>query len=374
MKTFTYLLAASALCAAVSPASAFLAFDDNAEIFITGAAAVRKDSNIFMSPSDVDDTVFEFTPGVELVFGNSSLLKGSLSLSESFTSYVDHDDLDDELFSASFNTRYDDGKSKLSINANYAELNQNTVDTLPIAGTPVDALIKRDVFSANSTGEVSLTEKSSVSAGVLYNRAEFDRRGFSDSDSVAVPLNYYYEMTAKVDLSLGYRFRQKWESVGQDTKDHFFNIGARGEFTPKLTGHISVGLTQRDFETRDDVSLFGIDSSLSYAVSPKTSLQFNISNDFDTNSQGQQQKNFSVRISGRSRISEQWSVTSSVSYRKIDYYTRVDDYYEGQVGVSYTVNRNVDVTGAVSVRTNRSDLASSDFDNNVLSLGANFRF
>jgi hypothetical protein len=373
MKTFTYLLTASALCAAVSPASAFLAFDDNAELFVTGTAEVRRDNNIFLSPTDQDDTVFEFKPGLDLVFGNASVLQGSLSLSESFTTYADHDDLNDELLSTSFNSRYDDGKSKVSLNASFNELNQNTVDTLPIVGTR-DGLIRRDVLNLGGTGEISITEKSSVSAGVQYNRADFKRSGFSDSQSVALPVNYYYEMTAKLDLSLGYRFRQKWEGIGQDTKDHFFNIGARGEFTPKLSGNIAVGLTQRDFETRDDASLFGIDSSLSYAVSPKTSLQFGVSNDFDTNSQGQQQKNFSVRISGRSKISEQWSITTAVSYRKIDYYTRVDDYYEGQVGVTYTASRNLDVSAGLALRSNKSDLPTSEFDNNVLSLAAHLRF
>lgn len=373
MKTIPRLLFAGVLCAATSHAMPFLAVGENAELFVTGTAGVKKDNNIFMTPSEQSDTIFELTPGLQLVFGNASVLKGSLSVNQNFTVYTDHDDLNDELSSASFNANYDDGKSTVSVNASFAELNQNTVDTLPIVGTR-DALIRRDVLQLGSVAEVSMTEKSSVSAGVQYNRADFKRGGFSDSQTVSLPFNYYYEMTPKVDMSLGYRYRQKWEGIGLDTKDHFFNVGARGEFTPKLSGNLAVGLTQRKFEGRSDESLFGIDSSLSYAASPKTTLQFGVTNDFDTNSQGQQQKNLSVRLSASSRISEAWTVTAGVSYREIDYYTRVDDYYEGQIGVTYTASQNVNITAGVALRSNESDLPSSDFDARVVSLAANFRF
>ncbi len=361
------------MVATTSHATPYLAIGDSAEIFITGTVGVRKDNNIFMSPTKQSDTIFELNPGVQLVFGNSSVVRGTFSLTEAFTLYTDHDDLNDELSSANFNANYDDGKSTVSVNASFSELNQNTVDTLPVVGTR-DALIRRDVSQLGSVAEVSVTEKSSISGGVQYNRADFKRGGFSDSESVTLPFNYYYEMTPKVDMSLGYRFRQKWEGIGLDTKDHFFNVGARGEFTPKLTGNFAVGYTLRKFDGRSDESLLGIDSSLSYALSPKTSIQFGVNNDFDTNSQGQQQKNLAVRTSVSSRISEQWTVTAGVSYRAIDYYTRTDDYYEGQVGATYTASQNVSVTAGLALRSNKSDLPTSDFDARVISLAATFRF
>lgn len=373
MKNITCLLVAGAIVATTSHATPYLAIGDSAEIFITGTVGVRKDNNIFMSPTEQSDTIFELNPGLQLVFGNSSLVKGTFSLNESFTIYTDHDDLNDELSSAHFNANYDDGKSSVSVNASFTELNQNTVDTLPVVGTR-DALIRRDVAQLGGVAEVSVTEKSSIAGGVQYNKADFKRGGFSDSETVTLPFNYYYEMTPKVDMSLGYRYRQKWEGIGMDTKDHFFSVGARGEFTPKLSGNLAVGYTQRKFDRRSDTSLLGIDSSLTYALSPKTTVQFGVHNDFDTNSQGQQQKNFSVRASVSSRISEQWTVTAGASYREIDYYTRADDYYEGQVGVTYTVTQNVNITGALALRSNKSDLPSSDFDARVVSLAAHFRF
>jgi hypothetical protein len=73
---------------------------------------------------------------------------------------------------------------------------------------------------------------------------------------------------------------------------------------------------------------------------------------------------------------------TSLSYRAIDYYqapfasgpARIDDYFEGQISATYRVNQNVGITGAFSYRSNKSDLPTSEFDNNVVSIAANFRF
>ena len=388
MKTFNRILAA-ALLAPVCYAS--VPVGDNAEIFLTGTVGVRSDSNIFLSgrsmpgnaqTRDRDDVVFEVNPGVQLAFGNNSLVKGTLSVTESFTMYSEHEELNDELAAVALNSRYDDGKSQLSFNASFTELNQNTVDTLPGPGNVANALILRDVFAIGGLGEVSVTEKSSVAIGLQYQQTEFERAAFSDSHVVTIPVNYYYELTPKVDLSLGYRYRDRSESIRFDTKDHFFSVGARGEFTPKLTGRFAVGVTQRSFShvslSRGDKDLLGLDSSLTYAASPKTSVLLGMSNDFDTNSQGHQQQNFAIRASSTTAISAVLSISASAAYRSIDYYegssARIDDYFEGQLGATYVFSENVRVTGAYSYRANKSELPSSDFTGNVVSIAASLRF
>lgn len=382
MKHLIRFLAASALLTTISPAAPFLAIGDNAEVFLTGTLGVRADSNIFLTPNERSDTIFDVNPGAQLVFGQGSVIQGTWTVTDSITTYADHDDLNSNLFSTAFNAAYDDGKSKSSVNVSFSEINQNTVDT--VGSSAVDALIRRDVFGLGGLGEVNLTEKSSVSAGLQYQNTDYKRLGFSDTKVVTLPVSYYYELTPKVDVSFNYRYRQSWLQHGYDSKDNFLGVGARGEFTPKVKGQFSVGITQRNFGAHkglpdlDDKSLFGVDSSLTYEASPKTMVQFGVSNDFDANSQGQQQKNFAVRASAFSNISEVWSLTAGVSYRAINYYlgrdSRTDDYMEAQIGATYTVDEYLRITAALAFRTNKSDLSTSDFDNNVLSLAANLRF
>lgn len=380
MKKIAHLLTISALLTSGAYAAPFLTVGDGAEIFLTGTLGVRADSNVFLAPDTTksrSDTVVEAAPGLQLVFGNSASLQGTWSVSENFLSYADHSDLNTSLFSTNFTANFTDGKSKGSIILGFNESDQNQVSDL--GGNQVlDFLIHRKSTTAGVNGEVSISEKTSIGVGIQYDKTDYTRAGFADAEVAAVPVNVYYEVTPKVDLSVGYRYRETWMQFGEDSKDNFFNVGARGQFTPKLNGQITVGVNQRDFSHHGDETLFGVDSSLTYAVSPKSTLQFGVSNDFDTNSQAQQQKNFAIRASASTEISDQWSVNSGLSYRAINYYeatpARTDDYLEAQVGATYVVNANIRITGSYVYRNNRSDLATSKFDDNVLSITANFRY
>lgn len=383
MKTSTRFFVAFAALATGVHAAPFLAAGDNAEIFLTGTLGVRADSNIFLSPTNESDVIADITPGVEFVFGKSSAVQGKFTFADNISRYMDHSDLDTNLVSTAFQTGYSNGKSKLGVDASFTELNQNTVDVRPATqgGGSADALIRRDMFTGGGSGEVAATEKTSIGAGVRYNKTNYKRPGLSDVDQVTVPVNYYYELTPKVDLSLGYRYRRNWQQIGLDSTDHFFNVGARGEFTPKLSGQLNVGVTQRQFSggSVSDQSLLGIDSSLAYTLSPKVTLQLVVNNDFDANSQGQQQKNLMVQIGASARISEEWTISAGGAYRSIDYYrsgaeSRVDDFFQGQFGVTYVVSENINVTGNLSYLRNQSRLTLADFEGSVVSLAANFRY
>ncbi len=381
MKKIASLLTTSLLLAGGAYAAPFLAVGDGAEIFLTGDVSARADSNIFLAPSstkDRSDTVFEATPGLELVFGKTATVQGSWSVQENFSSYSDHSDLNSSLFSTSFAAGFTDGKSKGSVNAGFAETNQNQVGD--INGIPnVDFLIHRKSTNAGATGEVAISEKTTVATGVQYAKADYERTGFFDTETLTVPVNVYYEVTPKVDAGVGYQYRRSWaEGNAPDATDNFFNVSARGEFTPKLSGKIAVGLTERSYARLKDASLLGVDASLSYVASPKSIMQFGVSNDFDTNAQGEQQKNFALNASVQSNISEQWAVSAGLSYRAIDYFKaakpRTDDYVEARIGATYIVNANVRVTGSYTYRNNRSDLPTSKFDDSVLTISANFRY
>ncbi len=375
MKQSIKFVAAAVALAGCAHAAPFLS-SENAEVFLTGTAGMRIDDNIFLNPDGETDHIFNFDPAVEVVFGNKSTLSGRGRVGGNFNRYTDHDDLDSELFSSSLSMGYDGGKTTGSFEAGYAELNQNTVDVLGI-----DALIRRNVFNSSGNVEVSATEKTSVALGFGYNNTDYRVAGFADAESVNVPLHLYYEVTPKVDLGLGYRFRQSWLLFGRDSKDHFISLSTRGELTPKLTGTVDVGVTRRDLSPGDTYSMLGVDGSLSYALTPKSSLQLNAARNFDVNSQAQEQKNTSVGAFLTSNITSEFTVTVGASYRAIDYYlpaagaaARTDDYYDALVGASYTVNEYLRVGANYSYRQNESDLATSKFAARVLGVSVSVRY
>ena len=344
----------------------FMAIGDGAELFLTGNLGVRSDDNVFLSAKAESDLIFEIAPAVSLEFGKNAQLKGSLTLTDTFTNYSDNSGLNTQLFSGAFRSNYDDGKLKMGFNLSYTESNQNSVD--------IRGLTRRDVFNVGGNAEVDLTQLTKIGAGVTLNHENYKRRGYTDSDSFEVPLNLFYKWTEKTDISVGYRYRDYKVDIGSDSTDHFFNVGARGEFTPKLKGRFAIGLNTRKLERGGDDTLLGVDAGFSYEITPKTSFDFTITNDFGTSPQGQQQKNFSLGGTLTSQISQEWSVNGGLNFRATDYGTRVDDYVEVTVGAVYTLSTSVRIIGGFTYRNYASDISASEFKNNVFSVAANFRY
>jgi hypothetical protein len=366
MKNIIRISLLSASLAAGSFAAPFMAIGDGAELFLTGTLGVRADDNIFLARNADSDLIFDITPGVDITFGKNAQLKGSLTLADSFSNYSDNSKLNTQLFSGAFKSNYDDGKLKLGFNVSYTELNQNSVD--------IRGLTRRDVFNVGGNTEVEVSQMTKVGAGVTFNHENYKRRNYTDSDSLEVPLNFFYKWTEKTDLSVGYRYRDYRVDLGSDSTDHFFNVGARGEFSPKLKGRFAIGLNTRKLDRGGDDTQLGIDSGFTYEISPKTNFDFGVANDFGTSPQGQQQKNFTMNGTVSTQLSQEWRMSVGLNYRSIDYGTRTDDYLEGTISGTYTVNANVSIVGGYVYRNYSSDLAANEFKNNVFSVAANFRY
>lgn len=371
----------SASVVAIGHAAPFMAVGDGAELFATGVVGVRADDNIFLSEVRTSDTIFDLTPGLELDFGKNSQAQGSLTLADDFVEYSEHSGLNTNLFSGDFVARFDDAKTKLGFNAGYHELNQNTVDVRAVNGR----LIRRDITNAGVNGEVGLSEITSIGSGLDFVHEKYHPQGYVSSDTTTFPINVYYKWTPKVDLSAGYQYRDYLAKSGPgvDSTDHFFNIGARGEFSPKLTGTFRVGITQRRFDgSFSNQTLLGLDSSFAYELTPKTSLQFGASNDFGASPQGTQEKNLTLNGLVSTKLTEEFSVNAGLSYRGISYYgqqavgvaNRTDNYWEATLGGAYVINANIRVLGTYVFRRYDSKIVGSEFENNVISIAANFRY
>jgi hypothetical protein len=347
-------------------AAPFMAIGDGAELFVTGNLGVRADDNIFLAKNADNDLIFDIAPGIDITFGKNAQLKGSLTLVDTFTNYSDNSKLNTNLFNGSFRSNYDDGKLKLGFNVSYAELNQNSVD--------IRGLTRRDVFDAGANTEIEVSQITAVGGGVTFKHENYKRRNYTDSDVLTVPIDFFYKWTPKTDISVGYQYRDTKVDIGSDSTDHFFNVGARGEFSPKLKGKFQIGLTTRKLDRGGDDTLLGLQSNFTYELTPKTSIDFGASNDFATSPQGAQQKNLSFNGSVNLKLSEEWSINGGASFRATDYGTRTDDYIEVNLGTSYTISANIKIIGGYVFRDYASNIKSSEFQNNVFSVAANFRY
>jgi hypothetical protein len=381
MTTKRRLALLSSLAATPAFAAPFLAIGNNAELYLTARTEARYEDNVTFA-SDIgadeviDDTVFEFVPGAEILFGKNSLTTGSLAFYERFVEYTDNNEFDEELANVVFDATYEGAKLKGVADASFRELNQNSRDE-----NAEGILIRRDVTNLGLGGELAATEKSKIGVAARYNKVDYktDRDNLVDRQTYIFPVNYYFAITPKVDLSAGVQYRiNDIDAANADSDQVYYNVGARGDFTAKLTGSFSVGYSTRDSDSGEDDSTVGLKSGLVYLYSPKTQFNLDLSNDFESASSGGGQEVASVNFGVRSAIAPGFSATVSVGYKHIEYLgegiDREDEYLTGLVGFTYTVNQYMSVDVYYNYLDNASDEDTAEFEANIVSVAANFRY
>lgn len=362
----------AALLAGNVAAAPFVALGDNAELFLTASVDLKFDDNIYLrNTNEADDTIFTFSPGLDLVFGRNAMTSGNVFYRHDILRYSDNSRQNTDLANFGLNSLYNNGKTKFDFGFGYSETAQNE------ASAP-GFIVPRDITRGRALAEFGATEKTAIGLGARYERSDYGIGGsFRDNSTFSIPLDVYFEYSPKLDLSVGYQYRTTNVSGAGavDSKDHFLNIGARGEFTPKMTGQVRFGYAKRDFEgAAGDGDLFGVNMNLTMAATAKTSVAFDVSNDFGVSAFGESTDSFLFSTSVNSRIDDQWSWRASLAFRSIDYPARSEDYFEGGAGLTYTYSSYVNFAAGFTHRKNDSTRAANEFSNNVFSFTANLRY
>ncbi len=373
--TLLHSLLGAALVLGASPyARAFVATGPDDELFATGTASAQENDNIFLTHTNAKgDMVFDLTPGLEWDFGKNSLNKGYLSVGNDFQVYGSESHLNTDLPMAAFVSAYDDGKTKVNVDADYQKLDQATRDV-----HLVGSLIKRDWYHVDATGEVSVTDKSSVSAGAIFDDTRYNKTGYESWQWVNVPLKYYYAVEPKLDVSAGFSYQNNTVgSPGVNSDEYFYNVGARGEFTPKLTGQFSVGFQQIQFKHGGSKNGLGADSGFDFAVTPKSTLNLSVTNGYGYSpAGGSSYRDFGITGGAATVLSDQWKAGAQISYNKYRYIstTEKDDYYAGQLSATYIYNAYVSLTGAYRYTEDSSNITLDSFTNNIFSISATMKY
>lgn len=382
MKNIVRNLTALSCVASSAFAAPFLAIGDNAELFAIADLKAAYNDNILLAapgPFEDEDTVVTFVPGFDLVYGKDSLLKGNLVGTATLTSYSDNSELNNQLLAIAANSSYESASLSLNAFASFKELDQATVDVLPGA---FGRLIERHIASVGINGEYAFSEKISLGSGVSYNHVDYKEVGYTEQEDYTVPVNIYYELTPKVDLSAGIRYVNTELDTGIEYDAFYYNVGARGSFTPKLSGSFSVGYNTRDASgpgAVDDDGSIGADASLAYAYSDKTQFTLSLARNYTNSaSGGASYENTQVTLGASNAITVDWRLNASITYRTLDYQnvtpSRTDDYIEGSVGATYIINSHLSASLSYLYRENSSDVAGSEFTNNVVSLSLSARY
>ena len=234
MKLKTKLITlAVAFSATASFGSPLVTLSENSAIYFNGSAKVSHDSNIaFNDENELDDFIYEVTPGFEWVTGNPDTgAEFTLTAGYGIRRYADNDQFDTEIPSVIALGQFQTPKSTSSLEASYVESQTNS---RLVAGT--GELLETETTTLGAKTEYEISARTAIAAGLRYE--DVQRVLGSDYTHFSVPVNVYYSMSEKVDAGIGYRYRTSSidDSDIGDRDAHFVNFGLRGEFTEKLTG------------------------------------------------------------------------------------------------------------------------------------------
>ena len=373
MKYVSLLFVGTALLGAAATAQAAVKLDSDSELFFTADAGLQYNDNILLTQNNQKkDTVFNIAPGLLATWGQNSATSGQISFSENFLDYADNSDLNASLAKADFSAKYDDGVSKVDSAAWFHQVDQATRDV-----HSANALIERNLSHAEIAGENQFAPNSSIRLGFIYDDTNYRPASYTDWQWIQVPLDYYFKVEPKLDLSAGlsYKDNQLGNGVANST-EYYYHVGARGELAPKLTGEFSIGLINDKFDGLGSRNGLGLESHFTYAYSEKTSLTFGASNENGYGGDGSAYKTFGLNGGFVAEVSSDVKIGGMLSYGSFNYdnSSRQDNFYQGQLSVTYVLSHEISFTGAYAYADNSSNLAGASFTNNIFSLGASFRY
>lgn len=386
------ILSLAAVLGHSSTAAPLISVGDNTDIFFNGSSGLQWSSNVFRNnDNEEDDLMWSLTPGFEVNFGRgASNTDLSVVTQYEIRRYMDLNDLDTELFSIQANGSYQTSRLDLNASAYFREQKTATGDV-----NIDNDLVETDNLGASVNGEYDFSPKFSFGAGLGYSETEYkapyDSR-FSDRERFNVPLDLYYELTPKVDLSVGYTYGETDvsgrpatpASNPYTTEDHFLNVGARGNLLPKLNGFFKVGYRDRDSDrvnAASDSSL-GLDSSLTWTATPKMSAILGLSRDFGVGGEGNSTENTSVSLTSNYTLNSYFTATAFTDFIMRDYTVtdREDDQFRLGARLTYTPNRYWSFGAGYAYSENdsddpsRADSSARSYEDHTIDFTASLRY
>ncbi len=366
-------------------AAPLISIGDNTDVFFNGSSSLRWSSNIFRNEDDeVDDLVWTLSPGFEINVGRG-VSNADLSIITRYDiiRYEDNDQLDAELFHIRAIGSYKTSRLDLNGSAHYDEEKSNSGDS-----NLTRDLIESNNYGASLNSEYRFSPKFSFGAGVRYTEREYqspyDDR-FADRQTYTLPFDLFYELTPKVDLSAGYTYTETdidatpFNPNGDYTaKNHFYNVGARGNLLPKLAGFFKVGYRTRedDRSGTDESGSLGLDADLTWSATPKLTILLALSRDFGVGGEGQSTENSSVDLSGSYSISSYFAASAHFGYTFRDYSNvdREDDQYNFGARLTYSPNQYWRFGTGYTYTENDSSKANRSYEDHTVDLTATLRY
>lgn len=373
LKVTLYFLCFASV-AVSSHAAPLVTIGDIGTVSLNAQATYEWDNNIFrQETNEVKDVLLTFSPGFDAVLGrNAADLDIGLSASVDFNRFQDKDELDSELLHFLANAAYRGSRLELSARAGYDETKSNT----ELANRQGD-LLERETTNFDIHGEYTLSPKFSFGFGVNWNEIAYVGNfaaSYSDRVYTKFPVDIFYELTPKLDISAGYvRSYIDVEGAGLDATTDNLNVGLRGELLPKLSGSLKVGYNhyENDNGSRNTASM-SITSSLSWRASSKFTHNLDFDRNFDASATGTGTEVTDLRWSTSYFLNNKTLLSARAGFKVRDYMVedRKDELTSLGLNGSYRINSNWNINAGYVFSNNDSNRAGASYDDDILTITA----
>ena len=356
---------------------------DYVNVLFDGSSALVWQSNIFYDDKEEEnELMLLIAPGFEASIGSPSsrfeaIIRGNYEIQR----FEELFDLNDEYVHVSAVGSYDG--ARLDLDAAYSFDEEQT--TAGEQGTSGSQFIEMDITRAHFMGAYILSPKFSLESGVRYDDREFKefKDRLADVESFSIPVDVFYELTPKVDLSVGYEYTL--EEVGRSSiedfhrESNFVNIGARGNLFPKLDGFFKIGFRNVNPEgpQRETDSSLGLDADFTYLMTPKLKSKLHLHRRFEVGSEAQSVESTAAKLDMEYIISGNYLANA---YTDLVY----NDFKDGNDGVdfikrlgmrlSYLPNQYWRFSTGYAYVENDSNRLQQGYKNHILDVSASLRY
>ncbi|HVZ65271.1 MAG TPA: outer membrane beta-barrel protein [Lacunisphaera sp.] len=343
------------------------------QVFVFGSCSFAYNSNIFADASGRGDYTSTAVAGIELkrragIIAVNSTTKVTYQL---FNKYTDQDALDPNF----------------------------TIEFTKTTGRLTGSLLVRAFRESRSDSAVNLRTNSwhfPVTLSLKYpvndklyvtSDSDFVHQRYTETNALANLTEYsqsvdvFYVYTSKLDLSGGYRVRISNVTLGRNSTDHWFNLGATGGLFAKLSGTVRVGYQLRETAGRNGENYTHVNAmaGLSWPMTRKLGFTGQLSRDFNTIATGSSVDatagSLTATYTVNRKISLDTAITGGVNkFLGLTTGHRQDEFFSWDLGANYRFNEHLSIAASYSYFRNWSSLAFSEFTRQGYNLDFSSRF
>ncbi len=341
------------------------------QIFVFGNVSFAYNSNIFSEANARGDSSVTGEAGLELK-RRAGIIAINCTVKVAYQRYATY--TGEDAFNPSFYIEFAKTTGRttgsFTVNAFRESRSDSAVNLLTHSWNyPIGLSIKyplNDKFYA--TSETGYLERRYV-----------DNLGLANYRDYTEAVDVFYVYTSKLDLDGGYRIRASKTSIGANTYDHWFNLGATGGLMAKLNGSIRFGYQIRQISGGPSYNHFNAMAALTWPATRKLTFTSALSRDFNTIATGESVDSTSLNLRANYVFTRRADFGTGVAYGRNLFLgglppQRRDNFFSWDVSGGYKFNDHLRLAASFNYLQNRSNLSFSEFSRHGFSLDLDSRF